>query len=688
MNRTFRTFSLFVVTVFSVVIFSSRVTASPVTQPIPLRIMHLKSDLVFIGTVSVTGEWEPVAQGDSKTVYRRSLTLTVETPIKGMAPGEIAASEIRAYGKTNGEFAESAQRRLFFLGKQDNSYYLLGNFHDDLPLNGRELDVYAARLRELQNIYLSGGRIDEQIMDWLTGLAADPVTRFDGAYDLKTWLGIAGPASVESGTSIDPSGKPEGSAIDPNGRSSATEESDVGSRLDPNGRPVSENRDQGGGLDPDGKPSSAKGDQGSMIDPDGRAKGEQGPGIDPDGKVKGDQGGGTDPDGKSSCLAKGDEGCGMDPNGKGLGVDPNGKSSVTGKDDGRGIDPNGKGLGVDPNGKSSVTGKDDGRGIDPNGRGIQIDPNGRGIQIDPNGKGLGIDPNGKTGDDKDAGVRIDPEGRSFKGTRSREAGVIIDPNGRGSQIDPNGKTGDDKDAGPRIDPEGRSLKSLNSLNSTRSREAGVIIDPNGKQFSALANERDSGTSLDPSGRLFTAANKEKLIQAFLAAGSSRAPLSEGDLALLSVVSTFHDSRVNIVLAAQISLLTADSGRAATDLLDAAARSFGDERLGKLARLYALTFPANGGQNMRGGVDEWDGDILKRNSSSPAVDEWDSDVVKRDAIDQWDSDVVKRTASASREDKRVDEWDSEVVKRGLSGDALRAKLLRLINARMLLLVRGE
>jgi hypothetical protein len=780
MSRTVRIFSLFVMTVFSVVFLSSNAIASTATPPIPLRIMYLKSDLVLIGTVTGAGQWEPAARGEAgegKSPYQRVLTVTVEAPIKGTAPGELAVTEFRSAGDFANTFS-AGERRIFFLAAQGNSYYLLSNFHGDLSLGARELDIYAARLRELQNIYLSGDRTGAQIVDWLAALAADPVTRFEGAEDLKTLLGITGLPTRESGSSIDPSGRlicfDNGFCVDPDGRSSLTVESDVGSRLDPNGRnvqstdnggqldpngrliclesgscidpdgkssatkkdtsslidPNGKKGDQGPGTDPDGKglgvdpngrggmiDPNGKGDQGGGTDPDGRAKGEQGGGLDPDGRkvrrgsaardsgsaqdpdgkssgrasaardsgsaldpdgkslisAKGDQRGMIDPEGRSSCLTK-ESGCSidpngrgplidpdghgssMDPNGKGLGVDPNGKSSVTKKgDDGRGIDPNGRGFSIDPNGK------DAGGAMDPNGKGWGLDPNGKGAGVDPNGKGLGVDPNGKTGDNTDAGPRMDPEGRSVKGQASREAGVIIDPNGRGAGLDPNGAPGDGKDAGPQIDPDGR----------------GAAMDPNG----------DSGPATDPNGRLFTAANREQLIQAFLATNLTGAPLSQSDAALLSVVSMFHDSRVNLKLASAFPLFTA--GTVSADILQSAARSFGDARLEKLARLYALTLSPESAQKQKP-VDEWDDQVVKRNAAAAAaaagqnkskVDEWDGDILKR-GVDEWDVEVVKRDSATKS--GGVDEWDGEVVKRGLSGDPLRAELLRLIRDRVQLL----
>jgi len=738
MSRIIRIFSLLVVSVFSVIILSTPITAGPVSQPVPLRAMYLKSDLVGIGTVSRAGQWEKIVNNNSEITYRRVLTVNIESPIKGASPGEIAVTELRRAGAGESNFS-AGQRRLFFLAAAgDNAYFLLSNFHGDLPLSERELEVYAARLGELQNIYLSGERLGEQVVDWLAGMAADPVTRFDGAYDLQL--------IAEGGPCIDPEGKPwdsaalnrdEGNGFDPHGRQGpCAQNRDDGSGLDPNGRKLKStaNRDDGGHLDPNGR-SSTENYQGSGIDPNGR-KGDQGPALDPDGRssgaAKGDEGVGIDPFGR-----KGDEGWGMDPNGKGplidpngkgMGLDPNGKSSINGKDDGRGIDPNGrgilidpngkgfgvdpngKGLGVDPNGKSSITGKDDGRGIDPNGRGAAMDPNGGGGAMDPNGRGMGIDPNGLTGDDKDAGVRIDPEGRLPNSKRSREAGVIIDPNGRGALIDPDGRGAglDPNGRGAGIDPNGSADAGVriddNGRSSSTSSDGGMFIDPNGKPFSSAAkdgdsgtsldpngrdsgtsldpngrdsgtsldpNGRDSGTSIDPSGRSFSAVNREKLIQAFLAANFNGASLSESDQALLNVVSTFRDSRVNAKLAAGFPLLTDASVSGV--FLQSAARSFGDGRLEKLARLYALTFPADGGQNMRGGVDEWDGEVLKR----IAVEEWDSDVVK-----------IRRPSTASGENKGVDEWESDIIKRGLSGDALRAELLRLINVRVQLLAHGE
>ncbi len=731
MSRIIRMFSLLVVSVFSVIILSNPVTAGPVSRPVPLRLMYLKSDLVLIGTVSQAGQWEKIVKNNSEITYRRVLTINVESPIKGASSGEIAVTELRRTGNGKSNFS-AGQRRLFFLAAGDNSYFLLSNFHGDLALNERDLEVYAARLRELQNIYLSGDRLGEQVMDWLAAVAADPVTRFDGAYDLQLL--------AESGMCIDPEGKPfAGAALD----------SDEGNGLDPHGGRLNlcaQGRDGGACIDPGGKPCFlAQRDDGSGLDPHGRLSGEEGNGFDPHGKplikksARLDPNGRgilIDPNGKSSAAQR-DEGSGLDPNGRrvkpaaanrdeGSHADPNGRPSAKNYQ-GSGIDPNGREGGpvMDPNGRSSGAAKSDegvgidpfgkGMGVDPNGRGILIDPNGKGMGLDPNGRGILIDPNGRTGDGNDAGAGIDPEGRPLNSKRSSEAGVIIDPNGRGGGYDPNGRGAnlDPDGRGILIDPDGKGGEiDPNGRSGENNADAGVrmddngrssFIDPNGKPFSAAAQEsgpgmdpngRDSGTSLDPSGRSVSAANREKLIQAFLAANSGGASLSESDLALLNVVSSFRDSRVNAKLAAGFSLLT--GGPVSTVFVQSAARSFGDEQLAKLARLYTLTFPAADVVDEWDGevmtrVSEWDSDILKRNAPAAGteggVDEWDGDVLKRNAIDEWEGEVVKRTAGAPTVNK-TDEWNSEVIKRGLSGDVLRAELLRLFNARMQLLVRGE
>ncbi len=303
MSRSVRKFSLFIMTVFSVAILSGFAAAKTVTQPIPLRVMYLKSHLVFIGTVSSASAWEQATESNGKTLYRRTLMINVESPIKGMASGTLAVTEMYVGPGSGGDigaksnFSAGAQRRLFFLGNRDNSYYVLSNFHGDFSLNNTQLDVYAARLRELQNIYLSGDRVKEQLMDWLGAVAADPVTRFDGAYDLKNVLESARCAaglSTEAGPAIDPSGRPEGSGLDPNGRT------DNGPCVDPYGR------DAGSCIDPMGQPCSSS-DAGSFIDPLGRDGGSC---IDPNGNpcdVKGVfEGSGIDPHGRS-VSGKGDD---------------------------------------------------------------------------------------------------------------------------------------------------------------------------------------------------------------------------------------------------------------------------------------------------------------------------------------------------------------------------------------------
>ncbi len=84
--------------------------------------------------------------------------------------------------------------------------------------------------------------------------------------------------SVTSGTSLDPSGKPD----------AATD--NIGIQIDGNGRPVAIATKSGKGLDPSGKPSARTSKIGTCIDPNGAKAGkgtatsDYGIVVDPDGK--------------------------------------------------------------------------------------------------------------------------------------------------------------------------------------------------------------------------------------------------------------------------------------------------------------------------------------------------------------------------------------------------------------------
>jgi hypothetical protein len=222
MRRFAAVLSLFVFSVSFAILILPHAAACPVAPPVPLRGLYLKSDVVVVARVGTPGKWKvSPAEGETSEryqVYRRSVPLRVEETIKGGEVKNLAVTEDRwkwlgnaddskvvlpnAVQEPDTEFdsdlADNKDRRLFFLTKNEESegYSEVYRNHAFAPTQ-KELDIYITRLRELGNIYNAAPPSKELIVEWLVSMAEDPVTRFEGAYELREALESARAASDE-----------------------------------------------------------------------------------------------------------------------------------------------------------------------------------------------------------------------------------------------------------------------------------------------------------------------------------------------------------------------------------------------------------------------------------------------------------------------------------------------------------
>lgn len=213
MRRITAVLSLFVLPVFLSILFMPRAAACPVSPPVPLRGLYLNSELIVVGKIGTPGKWGISSESsDPNNRYRingRKIPVQVDEVIKGTSDRVIQVGESRYQWLGSGEenepqpqlrqadsgedyvsnLSQNKERRLFFLGKnsENESYTEIYNGRS-FTLPQKDLDVYITRLRELANIYNSGAPAKDRIVEWLVSMAEDPVTRFEGAYELSTAL--------------------------------------------------------------------------------------------------------------------------------------------------------------------------------------------------------------------------------------------------------------------------------------------------------------------------------------------------------------------------------------------------------------------------------------------------------------------------------------------------------------------
>lgn len=220
MRRFAAVLSLFVFSVSFIILVLPLAAACPVQSPVPLRGLYLRSDIVVVGRIGKPEKWklntaEP-NMGDRYRMYSRSIPVKVEEIIKGSETKNLSVTEDRwqylgekpeseqpaqpvlpnavkeAEPEFTSDLTDNKDRRLFFLSKDENGNYGEVFRNHPLDLTQKELDVYISRLRELANIYSAAEPSKELIVEWLVNMAEDPVTRFEGAFELRRALESAG----------------------------------------------------------------------------------------------------------------------------------------------------------------------------------------------------------------------------------------------------------------------------------------------------------------------------------------------------------------------------------------------------------------------------------------------------------------------------------------------------------------
>ncbi|HEV7646257.1 MAG TPA: hypothetical protein VGO50_20145 [Pyrinomonadaceae bacterium] len=206
-------------------------SACPVSPPIPLRGLYLKSDLVVVGKIGTPGKWKIQPRdengGENFRYYNRTVPVQVEETIKGVAPRNLLVQEIQTkwVGQVEEEkptpgivktpdepelpssLAENTDRRLFFLNQNtdDSASYQEAYMGRRFQPGQKDLPLFVSRLRELHAIYSAPVPSKQMIVEWIVTMAEEPATRYEGAYELRQALYNSG--RVEE--SEDESGKDE-----------------------------------------------------------------------------------------------------------------------------------------------------------------------------------------------------------------------------------------------------------------------------------------------------------------------------------------------------------------------------------------------------------------------------------------------------------------------------------------------
>src|SRR5262249_29306077 len=151
-------------------------------RPNPLRLLYEKSDLILIGRAGIS------LPGSARGTLEVSTIYQVASVLKGKSRRKQIS--VIHYGHAE-DFAEGKTALLFLIkGSAENGAprgsYVLADFSTGIKaLPQADIDRYAARISDLDAIERRE-HSSAEIVEWLVQCAEDPVTRWEGAYELAT----------------------------------------------------------------------------------------------------------------------------------------------------------------------------------------------------------------------------------------------------------------------------------------------------------------------------------------------------------------------------------------------------------------------------------------------------------------------------------------------------------------------
>ncbi|MBC7909527.1 MAG: hypothetical protein H7Y30_03440 [Pyrinomonadaceae bacterium] len=189
--------------VFSIIVISmigvgipfapgSRTRACPAPPPQPLRQLYVQSAHVVVASVGKSevtkteGEGEGEGEDEDKMTYLKT-ALLVSSTLKGEPEPVVYVHHwmYREYKDTISSATEGEQLLVFLSqNKEDGNYYVDDMSYGIKKLSDAHLKVYVQRIEELASIMKAEKPSDTEIVEWLVRCAEDPVTQWEGAYEL------------------------------------------------------------------------------------------------------------------------------------------------------------------------------------------------------------------------------------------------------------------------------------------------------------------------------------------------------------------------------------------------------------------------------------------------------------------------------------------------------------------------
>ncbi len=181
-------FSIIVISMIGVAIpfASNRTQACPAPPPQPLRQLYAQSAHVVVARVGKSEITKTEGEDEDVMTYLKT-ALLVSSTLKG-EPEPVVYIHHWMYQEYKDAISSvtDGEQLLVFLSqnKEDGTYYVDDMSYGIKKLSDAHLKVYVQRIEELASIMKAEKPGDTEIVEWLVRCAEDPVTQWEGAYEL------------------------------------------------------------------------------------------------------------------------------------------------------------------------------------------------------------------------------------------------------------------------------------------------------------------------------------------------------------------------------------------------------------------------------------------------------------------------------------------------------------------------
>lgn len=219
--------------------------------PFTLLSLYRESDAIYVGRYEKTTDGEPTDDNADYTVVPITKHFTISNTLKGetrkfftLEDTEYRYKNVQANESEDEEYADDEEEveviepgdtvLLFIDRSEDSDLLVLTDYTDGIKkMTPEKLAAYDARIRELKSIFSTESPNVAYIVDWLVKCAENPLTRWEGTFELlQSFQNMDWQASQhETKANIDDDGSEQAVMADANTATADEEDSEAAPEL-------------------------------------------------------------------------------------------------------------------------------------------------------------------------------------------------------------------------------------------------------------------------------------------------------------------------------------------------------------------------------------------------------------------------------------------------------------------------